>query len=526
MAGRAAPIVGIDLGTTFSVVSALDAATGRPFTIPNEHGDRTTPSVVLFDEDGGLVVGKEAQRVAPVEPGRVAECPKRDMGRPLYHRPVAGRRVAPELLSAAILRRLKADDEHVVGPFREVVVTVPAYFDHTRREATVAAGRLAELDVVEVLNEPTAAALAYGHQKGFLGADGVPMSDAPTARSGMLTVLVYDLGGGTFDVTVMQIKVRHFKTLATDGDVRLGGRDWDRRVVDHAAAAHLDAHPGADPRKDPETLQALYQVAEAAKRALSTLPRTRLTFHHRGAATTLELTRATFDELTADLLERTRVTTRLVLAEAGLAWPDVDRVLLSGGSTRMPQVAAMLRDLTGREPDRTLSPDEAVAHGAALYHGLLRAAQDGKGPDPAAAVINVNAHSLGVFARRRDGPALRPYNSILLPRNTPLPHAGRREYRTVKDDQRGIIVRLLEGESLDPFACAQLGEFRVEPLPPGLPAGTPVEIRYSYNRGGRIQVAASVQTAEGQLEVRIGHQGRTRGLDAEEWVAQLLSSLS
>ncbi len=231
------------------------------------HGDLSTPSVVLL-EDGGLIVGKEAQRLALVEPDRVAECAKRDMGSQYYHRKVAGRQVPPQVISAIILKRLKVDAERRIGPIRRVVITVPAYFDHTRREATCEAARLARLEVADLLNEPTAAALAYGFQEGFLDAAGT-LADRKTARKGVMTVVVYDLGGGTFDVTVMQIHDRQFKTLVTDGDVRLGGRDWDRRIVDHAAERYMAGHAGDDPRHDPVTLQVLLQEAEDAKRSLS-----------------------------------------------------------------------------------------------------------------------------------------------------------------------------------------------------------------------------------------------------------------
>ncbi len=409
MAERAEPIVGIDLGTTYSVVAALDPS-GRPVTIPNRHGDLSTPSVVLFEDDR-LIVGKEAQRLALLEPDRVAECPKRDMGLPYYHRPVAGRQIPPQLISAFILKRLKADTERRVGPIRRVVVTVPAYFDHTRREATCEAARRAGLEVAGLLNEPTAAALAYGLREGFLDQAGA-LDGRKTVRKGVMTIVVYDLGGGTFDVTVMQIRDRQVKTLVTDGDVRLGGRDWDRRIVDHAAAHYLAEHAKDDPRDDPVTLQSLFKEAEEAKRTLSERSNTRLVYAHHGHHVGLRLSRPEFDELTADLLERMRVTTKLVMSEAGLEWLEVDKLLLSGGSTRMPQVARMLRDLSGLEPDRSMSPDEAVAHGAALYHGIIQ--PDGNGHAGAAGlsakVVNVNAHSLGLVTRapaRRAGCATR-----------------------------------------------------------------------------------------------------------------------
>ena len=288
-----------------------------------------------------------------------------------------------------------------------------------------------------------------------------------------MTVVVYDLGGGTFDVTVMQIRDRQFKTLVTDGDVRLGGRDWDRRIVDHAAARYMAEHPGDDPRDDPVTLQTLFKEAEEAKRTLSERSKTRLVYAHHGHQVGLRLSRAEFEELTADLLERTRVTTKLVLNEAGLEWPEVDKLLLSGGSTRMPQVARMLRDLSGQEPDRSMSPDEAVAHGAALYHGILQADRDGHSgaAGPTTKVVNVNAHSLGLVTRTLSPNRL--CNSILIPRNTPLPHSGSQVFRTGKTGQARILIRIVEGEAPDPAACIQLGKFSIEPLPPASPPARP-----------------------------------------------------
>jgi molecular chaperone DnaK len=520
MAAPPDPIIGIDLGTTFSVVAALDDR-GRPVTIPNAHGELTTPSVVLFEEDR-LVVGKEAARRALAEPGRVAECAKRDMGSPFYHRPVAGRQVTPVMVSAVILKQLKADAERAVGPIRRAVITVPAYFDHARREATAEAGRLAGLEVIDILNEPTAAALAFGFRERFLDASGA-LATRRTARPGVLTALVYDLGGGTFDATVMQVRDRQFKTLVTDGDVRLGGRDWDQRIVDLAAAAFLASHPRDDPRRVPETLQAMFQGAEEAKRALSERETTRLEYTHCGLAAGLELTRAAFEELTADLLERTRATTQLVLGEAGLEWSEVDTLLLTGGSTRMPQVPRMLRALSGKEPDRTLSPDEAVAHGAALYHGILRA-QRGE-PAPSAgetSITNVNSHSLGVVALAPSTGLL--CNSILIPRNTPLPHSGRQRFRTVKDGQARIKVRVVEGEAVNPDDCIQLGEFVVEPLPPGLPKGTPVRVTYSYDPSGRIRVEAELEAFKAKAQARIVRQGPKLDHAVEDWALRLLDA--
>jgi molecular chaperone DnaK len=522
MAKQPEPIVGIDLGTTYSVVAAIDRS-GRPVTIPNRHGDLSTPSVILIEHDG-VIVGKEAQRLALAEPDRVAECPKRDMGLPHYHRPVAGRLYAPAVLSAVILKRLKADAQRRIGPFKRVVVTVPAYFDHSRREATCEAARLAGLEVVELLNEPTAAALAYGFRERFLDEAGA-LGGRETIRPGVMTIVVYDLGGGTFDVTAMQIRDRNFKTIVTDGDVKLGGRDWDRRIVDHAAASYMVDHPGDDPRTDAVTLQMLTKEAEEAKRTLSERTSTRLVYAHHGHQLALKLTRAEFEEMTADLLERTRVTTKLVMNEAGLEWSEVDKLLLSGGSTRMPQVARMLRELSGQEPDQSLSPDEAVAHGAALYHGILMAQRDGSSGQGATAprVVNVNSHSLGLVTRSLSTNEFR--NSILIPRNTPLPHSGSQVFYTGKAGQKQIVIRIVEGESLDPRACIQLGRFSIEPLPPNLPARTPIRLDYTYDQSGRIKIRSEVDLPTLRTEVQIARRGSTVDQKVEDWALSILEQV-
>jgi molecular chaperone DnaK len=373
-----------------------------------------------------------------------------------------------------------------------------------------------------LLNEPSAAALAYGFQEGFLDAAGT-LTDRKTVQPGLMTVVVYDLGGGTFDVTVMQIRDRVFKTIATDGGVRLGGRDWDRRIVDHAAARYMANNSGDDPRNDPATLQALFKEAEESKRTLSERPKTRLVYAHRGQHVVLEFSRAEFEELTADLLERTRVTTKLLLTEAGLEWSEVDKLLLSGGSTRMPQVVRMLRELSAHEPDRSLSPDEAVAQGAALYHGILRS--DGKhhsgAIEPTAKVVNVNAHSLGLVTRTRSSNRL--LNSILIPRNTPLPHSGNQLFQTGNAGQTRLTIRIVEGEAPDPASCSLLGKFLIEPLPAGLPANSPVRLHYSYDESGRIKIQAIVDAPSLKKEVQIARRGSTIGQNIDDWAMNFLN---
>lgn len=477
-----AGVVGIDLGTTYSVVAHLDPL-GRPTTVPNSAGDLLTPSVVLLGADG-TVVGKEAVRAAALEADRVVECVKRDMGAAHFRRPIDGKHLPPEVLSSYILRKLKADAERKLGPIRHAVITVPAFFDEPRRRATMNAGKLAGLEVLDILNEPTAAAIAFGYQEGFLSRRGSLAADRATK------VMVYDLGGGTFDVTVMEIAGDSFRAVATDGDVFLGGRDWDQKLVDLAAERFMREYR-EDPRQNPESLYDLFQAAEAAKRTLSERPKALLVVNHVGTRFKTTVTREEFEEATRPLLERTRATAEIVIMQAGLAWADIDRVLLVGGSTRMPMVARMLEQLTGKRPDASVSADEAVAHGAALYADLL-VQKRGLGPGHNRfSVTNVNSHSLGVAAV--DAATGRRVNKIIIPKNTPLPASVGKRFMTSKAGQRSVAVQVLEGESELPEACTQVGRCVVRGLPPRLPARWPVAVRYEYEENGRLKVSARLQ---------------------------------
>jgi molecular chaperone DnaK len=471
--------VGIDLGTTYSAVAYLDAQ-GRPTTLPNSSGNLITPSVVLFGEDG-IIVGEEAVQAAALESERVAVCAKRDMGARYYRKAIGGEHLPPEVISSYILRKLMADAKRRLGPVRHAVITVPAYFDEPRRQATVNAGKLAGLSILDILNEPTAAAIAFGYQEGFLARGGSVTGGKPTR------LLVYDLGGGTFDVTVMEISGDHFRAVATDGDVQLGGRDWDEKLVNLAAERFIAQHR-EDPRRNPQSLYDLYRAAEQAKRTLSERDRAILVVSHVGARCKTTVTREEFEEATRPLLERTRATTEIVLLQSGLSWADIDRVLLVGGSSRMPMVVRMLRELTGKEPDRSVSPDEAVAHGAALYADLIARKRGLGNGHTSFSVVNINSHSLGVVGLE---PATgRRVNSVLIRKNSPLPARVTQRFKTAKDGQRSLVVRVVEGESERPEACTSVGQFVVRNLPPALPAGWPVEVSYRYEENGCLRVSA------------------------------------
>ncbi|MFV1965541.1 MAG: Hsp70 family protein [Pirellulaceae bacterium] len=499
--------VGIDLGTTFSVMAYLDDLE-RPQTLANAEGDKLTPSAVLF-EAMETVVGKEAVKALTTDADRVADCAKRDLGRRMYHKTLNGRQYPPEALEAWVLNKLRLDAQRQIGRVEKVVVTVPAYFDEVRRRATQDAGYMAGFDVMDIINEPTAAAVAYGFQRGFLSGGGAGV--APKR------ILVYDLGGGTFDVTVMEVGGTDFIALATDGDVRLGGRDWDQRLVDFAAEEFI-RNFGMDPREDANTSGRLWRECEDAKRTLSARSKVGIACDFQGQAVRVEVTRAQFEEITRDLLDRTAFTTRQTLLAAGLDWNDMDRVLLVGGSTRMPAVREMLCQLSGKELDASVSPDEAVAHGAALHAGLLLDRFHGR--SPRFRIKNVNSHSLGVVGM--DSATKRLRNAILIPRNTPLPVTARRFFKTRKSSQKSILVRIVEGESTSPEDCSEIGQCSVRELPPDLPAETPVEVRFRYEENGRLTVTVNVAGKKIQHESSRENSLTQEQLDRwREYIAEL-----
>lgn len=496
------PAVGIDLGTTFSVIARLDDL-GRPQTLMNAEGDKITPSAVFFEGDN-VVVGKEAVKACATDADQVADCAKRDLGQRFFHRLLGGRQYPPEALLAWVLNKLRLDAQKQIGSFEKVVITVPAYFDEVRRKATQDAGYIAGFEVLDIINEPTAAAVAFGFQQGYMN----PANKNQERKK----ILVYDLGGGTFDVTVMEIGGKEFTALATDGDVQLGGRDWDQRLVDYVAEEFIRKH-GADPREDPNTAGRLWRECEDAKRTLSARTKASLTCDFQGHAIRLDVSRQGFHEMTLDLLDRTAFTTRQTLQAAGLTWSDIDRVLLVGGSSRMPAVVDMLRELSGKEPDQSVSPDEAVAHGAALHAGLLLEHYAGK--PTSFHVRNVNSHSLGVVAT--DVKTRRPRNAILIPRNTPLPVVARRVFKTQRSGQKSILVQIVEGESVSPDDCSQLGKCSVRDLPLDLPAQTPIEVKFRYEENGRLTVMVGVEGTDKKLKHEITRENSLTQDQLDSW---------
>jgi molecular chaperone DnaK len=432
------------------------------------------------------------------QPDIVAQWVKRDMGLPFYHQPIHGQKLPPEVIQACILRRLKHDIQRTLGEGDRVVITVPAYFDEPRRKATDDAGEMAGLKVMDIVNEPTAAALSFGECLGYLSAGGMPRDE--------MTIFVYDLGGGTFDATLLRLAPGHIRTLATDGDVMLGGHDWDLRLANFAAD-RFQEQCGINLREDHAGMNRLLLAVIDAKHTLSARGQATIRVEHAGRRAEIPVTRQQFEEMTADLLERTAHTVRQLVQTAGLQWDDVARVLLVGGSTRMPMVVNLLRQLSGKEPDHTVNPDEAVARGAALFAAYLQVHGGGREEklpsqpaetseqqtqtDMAGLLItNVNSHSLGVEGI--EPKTLRRKNVVILPRNTSLPAQVTERFATRTDGQRSIVLQVLEGESLIPAECTAIGRTVIRNLPGGLPKNWPVDVTFEYADNGRLNIHAVV----------------------------------
>ena len=473
--------VGIDLGTTNSVVAYVDRA-GIPNSIVNFEGEVVTPSKLLIEERS-VLVGREAAKVALEHSDKFAESFKRYMGDDQYPCPVDGRMWRPEMLSALVLRRLKRDAENRLGRIAGAVITVPAYFDEARRRATCAAAEIAGWNVMDLINEPTAAALAYAYHAGRLQSE--TEKDEQT--------LVFDLGGGTMDVTLLRIAHgREYRTLATDGEVQLGGIDWDMRLQ-KCLAEQFRRQTGVDPLSTRQGELTFLQLAETAKVALSQRDTARVPCVFGSHRAILKVSRQTFEELTLDLLDRTRVTAELVIEQAGIQWSEIDTVLTVGGSTRMPMIHQLLKTLSGTPPRQELSVDEAVAHGAALY---ARLHAQPSGPDPVR-VVNVNSLSYRVVAKHRSrGLVAHP----LIGRNTPLPAVGRHVFRT-QPGRTTCSIAICDGESDDPQDCAVLGKVVVTDLPPCVSEHWLVNVRLVCRQDGQLEVDATVHHPQDHSQI-------------------------
>ena len=474
-------IIGIDLGTTFSAVAYINN-NQTPKLIPNETGDRLTPSVLLFD-DGEFFVGKYAKQNAPAVPEQTVEFVKREMGKSKeeFFCEFNGKQYSAEELSAEILNALKQDAEAELGTaITDAVITVPAYFNDAERQATIRAGEIAGLKVHRIINEPTAASIAYGMNQ-----------NGDKSR-----VLVFDLGGGTFDVTIMEVDGQEMKILATNGDHRLGGKDWDDAIIVYVAKMFESQH-GEGPLQDLHTYQDLQLSAIRAKESLSQRQKARLVCTYNGKISTVELTREKFEELTHDHVERCQALCEVVLKEANMTWSDIDTVLLVGGSTRMPMIRDMLTQHFGKPPDTSVNPDEAVAVGAAGMGALIQSEQTeerrciGAGPAPSTGIMRISdvcSHSLGIVALDEIGDLI---NSTIIKKNTNIPcEISRDNYETTSPDQTEFDVIVVQGEISDPRYCPVRDAYEFYNIPPRPAGETRLKVTFKYDASGVIDVEA------------------------------------
>ena len=459
-----AKAIGIDLGTTNSVVSVMEG--GKPVVITNPEGSRLTPSVVGFTKTGERLIGQLAKRQAVSNPDRTIASIKRHMGEKDYKVSIDGKDYTPPEISAMILQKLKADAEAYLGEtVTQAVITVPAYFNDSQRQATKDAGKIAGLDVLRIVNEPTAASLAYGVDKG-----------------GEHTVLVFDLGGGTFDVSILELSEGMVEVKATSGDTHLGGDDFDHAVMNWMVE-EFKKENGIDLSADKMSAQRLLEAAEKAKIELSSMMETPINLPFITADATgpkhldLKLTRAKFDELTHDLVERTMGPTRQAMSDAGLSPSDIDKVLLVGGSSRIPAVQEAIKGYFGKEPDRSVNPDECVSIGAAIQAGII------VGEVKDMLLLDVTPLSLGIET-------LGGVSTKLIERNTTIPVRKSQIFSTAADNQPSVDIHVLQGEREMAAGNKTLGRFELSDIPPA-PRGVPrIEVAFDIDANGIVHVSA------------------------------------
>ncbi len=457
-------VIGIDLGTTNSVVAVMEG--GEPTVITNQEGSRLTPSVVGFSKSGEQMVGQLAKRQAVSNPDRTISSIKRHMGEAGYRVNVDGKAYTPEEISARILQKLKGDAENYLGEkVTDAVITVPAYFSDSQRQATKDAGKIAGLNVLRIVNEPTAAAFAYGIDKG---------EDQ--------LVMVYDLGGGTFDVSILDMGDGVFEVKATNGDTHLGGDDFDNKIIDWLVSEFKKAE-GIDLSRDRMAMQRIREAAEKAKIELSGVLSTNINLPFITAGVDgpkhldMDLTRAKFDEMTADLVERTMGPTRRAMADAGLSAKDIKKVLLVGGSSRIPAVQKAIKDFLGKEPDRGINPDECVAVGAAIQAGILA------GEVKDVLLLDVTPLSLGIET-------LGGVFTKIIDRNTTIPVSKKQVFSTAADNQPSVDIHVLQGEREMAADNKTLGRFELSGIPLA-PRGVPkIEVAFDIDANGIVNVSA------------------------------------
>ena len=472
-------VIGIDLGTTNSVVSVIEG--GEPTVITNPEGSRITPSVVGFTKDGQRLVGQLAKRQAVSNPDRTISSIKRHMGE-TYKVGIDGKDYTPQEISAMVLQKLKADAEAYLGEtVKQAVITVPAYFNDAQRQATKDAGTIAGLEVLRIINEPTAAALAYGLDKD---------NDE--------TILVFDLGGGTFDVSILELAEHTFEVKATSGDTHLGGDDFDKKVMDWMVA-EFKRDNGIDLSVDKMSAQRLIEAAEKAKIELSSMTSTNINLPFITADATgpkhldLTLTRAKFDDLTRDLVERTMGPTRNAMKDAGLSGKDIDKIILVGGSSRIPAVQNAIREILGKEPSKGINPDECVSIGAAIQGGVL-AGEFGK--DNKILLLDVTPLSLGIET-------LGGVCTKIIERNTTIPTQKSQVFSTAADGQTSVEIHVLQGEREMAAGNKTLGRFVLSDIPPA-PRGIPqIEVTFDIDSNGIVNVSAKDKSTGKEQKITI-----------------------
>ena len=458
-------IIGIDLGTTNSCVAVMEG--GKPTVIANQEGARTTPSVVAFTKNGERLVGEPAKRQAVTNADNTISSIKRDMGTD-HGRTIDGKKYSPQQISAMILQKLKADAENYLGePVTEAVITVPAYFNDAQRQATKDAGKIAGLDVKRIINEPTAAALAYG------------LDNEKEQK-----IMVYDLGGGTFDVSIIEIGDGVIEVLSTNGDTHLGGDDFDQKIIDWMLAEFKNQE-GIDLSGDKMAMQRLKEAAEKAKKELSSATTTNINLPFITATAEgpkhfdMNLTRAKFEELVHDLIERTAIPVQNAMKDAGLNYNDIAKVLLVGGSTRVPAVQEKVKQLTGKEPNKSLNPDECVALGASIQGGKLA------GDAGAGDILLLDVTPLSLSIETMGGIATR-----LIERNTTIPTKKSQVFSTAADNQTAVDINVLQGERQFAKDNKSLGQFRLDGIPPAMRGVPQIEVTFDIDANGIVNVSA------------------------------------
>lgn len=486
--------LGIDLGTTNSSIAAFQSGNTR--TVPNAHGFPLTPSAIYFGDT--IEFGQDAIEHGREMPELLATEFKRDMGKSHYREPLKGHRVPPEVLSAFLLKHLHQVAKDNLGQSPKAVITVPAYYNEPCRQATQLAGELAGLEVIDIVNEPIAAALGYRHPRG---------------KTDDFRMLIYDFGGGTFDVSIVDIGGgTRYTTLATGGDMALGGIDLDDQLVDFLADQFRSRH-GFDPRTDLASIRSLSQVAQQAKHDLTNSDQTTVTVICSDLRLSTTVQRSDFETLIAPFVERTLVTCNDVLSEAGSQWGEIDEVLLVGGSSRVPLIRRVLEERTGCNVIASENPEEIVATGAALSAAI----QTGCAEVQHLEFVNVNAHSLGI--QGRDVATGEKINKILIPRNTPLPTSSSYNFVTRLDEEQTVGVQVLEGESLNPRFCTRIGKCNIH-LESGLAAGTVVRVTCHYHSNGTINVTAQVPSTRHSAMVKISRESHDRMESLDIWEAR------